>query len=481
LLEVKVHSNLRQMGRADWPHQLTMGRLVARALRLQQSALIQTGIPADWPAAPYRLSYLTPALLWPETVAIVAPPLIRQQIFAALPVLQATLGSNKAVVSDRFSASNALVLLDPLTWLQNHSSTTSPVIIDGADDLDAWIQQWLQVTIDPTDWQEFAEQQSDAREPIIQAWQQLQISLFRRPVNPYSCHLLTPAETALLDFLQSATTLPSAWKDFRSTIDPATGKSAIWAKVDRLRNTFQLCAQKNDLEPTLKKLWQQQPHIVIGNVLDVDRSATNYRETLGFSDITGIKFSLSTAPIRLYVPNWMPMPNTRNFQELFIREALRLLVQRQGFAVIIVGDTPLQTQTAARLAAQYGSLVRFEERGLDNENILVCGWDFWNEHYNDLPIPQLMVIATLPIPSLEDPLVAARVDLCKQQGRDWFRSYLLPVGLRVLLRAIAPVRVHQGLLAILDNRLNHRSYGLQIQAALEPATRIRKLNYLKQI
>ena len=92
-----------------------------------------------------------------------------------------------------------------------------------------------------------------------------------------------------------------------------------------------------------------------------------------------------------------------------------------------------------------------------------------------MPTPQLLVIATLPIPSLENPLVARRVAYYKRQRQDWFRLYLLPTALRELQRAVVPIRESQGTVALLDNRVNYRSYGTEILAALEPFARI---NYL---
>ena len=47
MIEAEVHSSLRAFLKAhnntDWPHHLTMARLIARALRLGRPALIQTG------------------------------------------------------------------------------------------------------------------------------------------------------------------------------------------------------------------------------------------------------------------------------------------------------------------------------------------------------------------------------------------------------------------------------------------------------
>ena len=87
----------------------------------------------------------------------------------------------------------------------------------------------------------------------------------------------------------------------------------------------------------------------------------------------------------------------------------------------------------------------------------------------------MLVIATLPLPSLENPLVAGRVAYYKRSRQDWFRLYLLPAALSELQRAIAPVRERQGIVTLLDSRVLHRSYGTQVLAALSPLARI---NYL---
>jgi ATP-dependent DNA helicase DinG len=106
---------------------------------------------------------------------------------------------------------------------------------------------------------------------------------------------------------------------------------------------------------------------------------------------------------------------------------------------------------------------------------LITGWEFWRQHQAVLPSPQLLIIATLPIPSLEDPLVAGRVAYYKHLRQDWFRLYLLPETLSHLQRAVAPVRETQGVVALLDNRVNYRSYGKQVLTALSPMARI---NYI---
>lgn len=133
---------------------------------------------------------------------------------------------------------------------------------------------------------------------------------------------------------------------------------------------------------------------------------------------------------------------------------------------------PLKSQVGAILAAEFGSRVQVEKTCLDDNGILVTGWEFWRQHQSVLPAPQLLAIATLPLPSLENPLVAGRVASFKRAQKDWFRLYLLPAALGELARAIAPARERQGVVALLDSRVLHRSYGSQVLAALSPLARI---------
>ena len=143
-----------------------------------------------------------------------------------------------------------------------------------------------------------------------------------------------------------------------------------------------------------------------------------------------------------------------------------------GLTVLIVGDVPLKARLAAILASEFGTRVQVEKTDVSENGILVTGWEFWRQHQGELSAPHLLAIATLPLPSMENPLVTARVAYYKEQRKDWFRLYLLPAALNELQRAIAPVRERQGVVAIFDTRVIHRSYGQQFLAALSPFARI---------
>jgi ATP-dependent DNA helicase DinG len=463
VLEVQVHTALRDILRLEpmgiaspsWPHHLSMARLVARAVRLGKPALIQTGVPAE--QAPYRSSYLTPALLWGEPVAIVAERRILNQISHDLPLLQKSLS---------IDAPHSLLLLTPEIWLEKNLDI--PVIIDGADRLENWVQTWLQAEIKPTDW-ELLPNSIDQRVQLTKI-------IFQRPVNPYDCYFLGEQELLILRDLLTDRELPLVWQRFQQQLNT----SWSWARVDRSQGSVTLFARPIDLGAELAPIWARQTCVAIGNVLDSETTAPSFRQELGLGEITAVRFGIgiSLDPIQLYVPNWMPMPNTPMFQTAFVRVAIELihrqLLAAPGFIAIVVGDTPLKAQAAAAIAAQYGSRVQVEKLGLGTQNILVTGWDFWCNHQEELPPPKLLIIATLPIPSVEDPLVAAKVSCYKQQRQDWFRQYLLPAGMKVLKRSIATVARSAGLVAILDNRTNNRSYGSQIITTLGAVSKVER-------
>lgn len=471
-----------------------MARLVARALRLGRPALIQTGSTHST----YRLSYLAPALLWSGPVILVTPVASQQWLrMVEIPRLQQWMGTDKPIqTGDTFPDErfNGLLITSPATWLADRLFGHQwfpqgiPTLIDGADDLEGWAREQLQANIQPGDWEELMLGRPQQVDLIRDVRVKLTKAIFQHPPNPYECCLLEARERdtlrQLFEALQPAEGedryryLPAPWKQFWHRWQQSG--QLFWATIARSQGQFSLSCGPVEVATALHQVWPQQPVVLIGRALDLDASATVYRQQLGLGDLTCLKFSpdRQSELIQLYLPDGLPMPNTSRFQTALIQQVRTLLTLSPDFkgpAVILVGDVPLKAQLGAVLAAELGSRVQVEKTELGDGGILVTGWEFWREHQQSLAKPQLLIIATLPIPSLENPLVAGQVAYYKEQRLDWFRLYLLPAALRELQRAIAPVRESQGVVALLDNRVNHRSYGRQVLSALSPFAQI---NYL---
>ncbi|HBB32038.1 MAG TPA: helicase [Cyanobacteria bacterium UBA8803] len=497
MIEVEVHSSLRaflrEQGQPSWPHHLTMARLVARALRLGRPALIQTGSTQGR----YRLSYLAPALIWPDAVILVAPVSIQQWLLRVeIPRLQQWIGTNKPIqIGESFPDEHfdGLLITSPASWFADRLVGKGwfpqgiPTLIDGADDLEEWARHQLKGCIQPWDWDELMLAHPQQADWIRDVRVRLTKAVFQHPPNPYDCCLMEATEQEILrqlfEVLQSANQnrycyLPAPWKYFWEGWQQS--ERLIWAAIARSRGQFSLYCEPIEVAGFLSQVWSQQPVVLIGRALDLEASASSYRQQLGLGDLTCLKFSPDSQSelIQLYLPDGLPMPNTPQFQHALtqqVRTLLSLSTKATGSVVIIVGDVPLKAQLGTLLAAELGSRVQVENTELGDGGILVSGWEFWRTHQDFLPHPQLLIVATLPIPSLENPVVAGQVAYYKRQRLDWFRLYLLPVALRELQRAIAPVRSRQGVVALLDNRVNHRSYGRQVLSALSPFARI---NYL---
>ena len=520
VIEVEVHQQLRAFLRSQaepyWPHHLTMGRLVARALRLGRSALIQTGVPSVGFYGRHRLSYLMPILMWSSPAILVAPDSVQQRLqFVEIPQLQQWIGTHKTIrTGDRWPGEDfpGLLIISPESWLADRLSDSGrlprgvPTILDCADQLEQSARQQLSFSLNESDWNQLLLARPDRAETIRQVRVKLTHSLFQHPANPYQCYLLDQTEQEILQDLLNALefspqtdsgsisdrgkvlSLPDNWHLFWQQFHPHNaaqeGNSAIdrssllWAEVNRDRGQFTLSSGPIEVASALANVWPQQPVVLIGGALDLDSDASIYRQKVGLGDLTCVKFSVDRQNeiIQLYLPERIPMPNTPQFQGVLLEQLRQLLcisASAKGLTVIVVDDVPLKARLGSILAAEFGSRVQVEKPPENDQGILVTGWEYWCQHPPSFfPPPKLLAIATLPIPSLENPLVAGRVAYYKQNRQDWFRLYLLPTALNTLQQAIAPLRQTQGVVALLDNRTLHRNYGKEVLAALSPYARI---------
>ena len=500
MIEVEVHSALkdflREQGNRGWPHHLTMARLVARTLRLGRSALMQTGSSMN----KYCPSYLMPALLGDWSVIIVVPQVKQANLIdQEIPNLQQWLGTTKQVrIGEQWQTGDQLLITSPQTWIgdrlkqENRFPPHIPTIIDRAEDLEEWAMEQLTISLEPSDWNNLLQANPQDAELIRNGRVKLTKAIFSHPINPYECYLLERPEKDVLrhilellankraltpKFEQFWYLLTSPHHPFRVNSQPTP---LLWVSRQSSQGLFTLHLAPAEVGTALNLIWQQQPLVIIGSFLDPESQATVYREKLGLPEMLCLQYAPNRQQeyIRLYLPDRFPLPNNPQFRPALI-EQVRILVgfsrNTQQAVVILVEDVPLRAQVASALAAQIGSQVQVDSTDVTDTGILITGWQFWKQHQDQLPRPKLLIIATLPLPSLENPLVASRVAHLKRGRKDWFRLYLLPTALNIIQQAIIPLRESQGIIAMLDNRVSFRSYGKTILSALEPCARI---NYI---
>ncbi|MDG2990608.1 ATP-dependent DNA helicase [Candidatus Synechococcus calcipolaris G9] len=513
MIEADVHAQLRLFLRSSaeitWPHHLTLARLVARALRLHRGCFLQISGSAVFQRR-YQLSYLLPLLLFPEPVILVAPEEVHPQLLHHdIPRLLTFLDGTKPVqTGDRWPQDSfkGLFLVSQDHWLQDYINQRQGfpagivTLVDGLEHLEPESRQQLTQTIDTQAWESLKLAYPMALDLIRDFRARLAHRLFQRPINPDQRYLLTDDERSLLQHLggQLQSTrhpLPSPWDSFFHLLDH--DESVTWGQVDPQQGHISLHAAPIPLAPTLEPLWQRQPTVFIGGTIEATAQAPLFHQRLGLPTMTTVKFAPDrhTEAIQFYLAEHLPLPNTPEFQPALQRalsELLSHVSHLEGPAVILVEDMPLRDQLGTVLAAEFGSRVQIERLAIApashiqassptilTPTILICRTSFWIRHARQIPCPALLALATLPIPSPEDPLVAAQIEFHKQQKQDWFRQYLLPECLNRLERAIAPVRQGGTLVALFDSRVTRRSYGKDILTIFSPYERISE-QYLKE-
>ena len=141
----------------------------------------------------------------------------------------------------------------------------------------------------------------------------------------------------------------------------------------------------------------------------------------------------------------------------------------------MVDDLQLRLQITSELAGEFGLRVVHETTNIETNGIVCCSCKWWIVNQYNLPTPDQLIFPVIPLPTLESPWIAAKVEMLKHQGRDWFREFLFPETLAILLKSLAIIRGQDGRVAILDGRMRYRSWGKLIFEALDAWVALERL------
>lgn len=183
----------------------------------------------------------------------------------------------------------------------------------------------------------------------------------------------------------------------------------------------------------------------------------------------------------LYVPTDLPTPNHPRFSEAAAERILQILQLSEGRALVLFTSYQnlfsvhrhLQNKLPFTLLKQGDTprstlLETFRE---DVHSVLLATGSFWQGV--DVPGEALscLVIDKLPFSSPGDPLVAARIDLLQEQGKNAFMSYQVPEAILALKQGLGRLirkNTDRGVMAILDVRLKNARYGEAFVESLPP-------------
>ncbi|MCP9850613.1 helicase [Cyanobium sp. Morenito 9A2] len=476
MLEARAHHQLkallRQEGAARWPHHLTLSRLVARSLRRGDQTFVRLSAGRD---PSWLVGLLVPLALSEAPVALVLSAALRQRLLhQELPRLKAVGLNLPCWEGEAAPAAARLWLLSPaelVTAWRRDELGERQLVLPEAEGLERALRQALGVVLETSHWEMLRRSLPAAEASLLALHERLSRRIFSHPSNPALQVALRPEEEApLAQLLQLLDPLPDPWPRWLESQSPDwTG----WATVDP--QLLQWTLHRQPLEPleVMAGLLRGRGTVLIGSELGVPGGSpwsAMAKKALGFDPQVTVRLSDPPLqdPLPIHAPQRQALPNSPDFGQHLLEHSRRLVLGQEGLTVVLIDDGPLRLDLISALAAEFGSRVDHQTTAPESNGVLCCSWDWWLAHQERLPLPGQIVVALLPIASLEDPLTAARVWALRQRGRDWFRELLLPEALSRMQRAVAGLRRSGGRLALLDGRVRRRSWGRQVLEALEP-------------
>ena len=476
--EAQAHHKLKQLlssrAGSGWPHGLTLTRLVARSLRRCDHSLfpIREGQRSDW-----MLSLLLPAVLSETPVALVASePLQRRLLQQELPLLRSAGLVRPLWQGTTPPGSPCLWMLSPgelvQVW-QSHQLGEHQLLCAEAEQLEELLGDGQAIRIEPEHWDQLSASQPHLRESLVQLHERLSRQLLNRPLaRQPKLAISREQEAPLRLLLQGRTDLPGPWQRW---LDCGDQSWTSWAIPDAEQLRWSLVRQPLQPLQSLHGVLQQRGAVLAGcwapEGVRLDALGLNNPVVISLGD------TQREEALPLFAPRQQPFPNSSEYAGHLLDQCRRLVLGQGGLSIVVIDDNPLRQWLTSALAAEFGRRVDHEQTAPEGNGVIVCRWQWWLQHHEQLPVPCQLVVGSLPIASLEDPLTAARVEALRRSGRDWFREWLLPDACDRLQRSVAPLRGQQPQprLAILDGRLRSRSWGQQLLSALEPWERLEQL------
>jgi ATP-dependent DNA helicase DinG len=241
----------------------------------------------------------------------------------------------------------------------------------------------------------------------------------------------------------------------------------------------------------------EQARIFLSATLTVKGDFSHFTSRLGLEQAQTVRYeSPFSYPDQalLYVPTGLPLPQAPDFLNQFVA-ALFPLIQAGEGATLVLCTTLRAVERVAQLLAEAYEAHQIEwpilrqgtqtrrfllEKFRDTPHaVLVGSASFWEGI--DVVGSQLTTVAIdkLPFAPPDDPVLEARLKVCRQEGGNPFMSFQLPEAAITLKQGAGRlIRSEQdwGVLMVGDTRLVEKPYGRLLWQGLPPFKRTRLLD-----
>ncbi|PKO31906.1 MAG: helicase [Betaproteobacteria bacterium HGW-Betaproteobacteria-7] len=269
-----------------------------------------------------------------------------------------------------------------------------------------------------------------------------------------------------------------------------------WAEA--FTHSLQLNATPLDVAEIFRKQMGGHPRawIFTSATLAVQGKFHHYCAELGLGEPESAcwhsPFDYGTQAV-LYAPLGMPEPNSYGYTDAVVDAAFPAVVASGGGAFFLCTSLRAMRRTHELLKA------RLEDEGIDmplllqgegskndllqrfrhlGNAILVGSQSFWEGVDVRGEALSLVVIDKIPFAPPDDPVLSARIEQMKRQGRNAFMEYQLPravINVKQGAGRLIRDETDTGVLMICDPRLLSKPYGRRVWQSLPPMKRTKEL------
>jgi ATP-dependent DNA helicase DinG len=290
----------------------------------------------------------------------------------------------------------------------------------------------------------------------------------------------------------------------------SVGLSVLFARWDKAENanlvrwvevftqSVQLHATPLSVADGFSKQLNAQPRawIFTSATLAVKSDFSHYKAQMGLQDAESLylqsPFDYDNQAL-LYAPMGMPDPNSAAYAAAVAEASLPVIQASQGRAFILCTSLRAMREIHALLKDAFGShgleyplflqgdstrtelLERFRSHG---NAVLVGSQSFWEGVDVRGEALSVVIIDKIPFAPPDDPVLSARIDKMKAEGRNAFMEYQLPYSVITLKQGAGRLirdETDKGVLMICDPRLITKPYGKRIWQSLPPFRRTKEL------
>lgn len=240
--------------------------------------------------------------------------------------------------------------------------------------------------------------------------------------------------------------------------------------------------------------------------LAVGKRFVHYLESLGLEDAQTAQwdspFDYANQAL-LYVPTGLPQPNEQSYNEAVVEAAWPLIQASNGRAFVLCTSLRAMRRIHELLQEKFernhfeaplllqgeGSKTELLDHFRQHGNaVLVASQSFWEGVDVRGEALQLVIIDRIPFAPPDDPVLAARIEQMRKQGRNPFMEHQLPhavIDLKQGAGRLIRDANDRGVLMVCDPRLVDKPYGRTIWQSLPPMRRTRveqeALNFLNSL